>query len=87
MRTINHKMNSDLNRSDIPLINKVAEVTFLFWLLKIVATTLGETLGDFIAQTLNLGYLTGIAITGVGFLIVLAVQLRLKNSFLWCSGW
>ena len=72
MRTINHKMNSDLNRSDIPLINKVAEVTFLFWLLKIVATTLGETLGDFIAQTLNLGYLTGIAITGVGFLIVLA---------------
>lgn len=79
MRTINHKMNSDLNRSDIPLINKVAEVTFLFWLLKIVATTLGETLGDFIAQTLNLGYLTGIAITGVGFLIVLAVQLRLKK--------
>lgn len=62
-----------------PLWNKVAEVTLIFWLLKIVATTLGETLGDFIAQTLNLGYLTGMAITGLGFAVVLAIQLRLKK--------
>lgn len=61
------------------IANKVAQVTLLFWLLKIVATTLGETLGDYIAQTLNLGYLTGIAITGLGFLIVLAMQLGLKK--------
>ncbi|MGO4819560.1 hypothetical protein [Flavobacterium sp. W22_SRS_FP1] len=36
-------------------INKVAKVSLLFWLMKIVATTLGETLGDYVAQTLNLG--------------------------------
>lgn len=37
--------------------NKVAEITLLFWLMKIVATTLGETFGDFLSMTMNLGYL------------------------------
>ncbi|HOM11527.1 MAG TPA: hypothetical protein PLV81_15405, partial [Spirochaetota bacterium] len=37
-------------------INKVAKITLLFWLMKILVTTLGETLGDFISMTLNLGY-------------------------------
>ncbi len=59
--------------------NKVAKITFLFWLMKIVATTLGETLGDFFAQTMNLGYLIGIAITLVFFLIVLFIQLSAKK--------
>lgn len=57
-------------------INKIAEITLLFWLMKIVATTLGETLGDFIAQTLNLGYATGIAITVMFFVALLYIQLR-----------
>ena len=39
-------------------INKIAEITLLFWLMKIVATTLGETLGDFISMTLNLAIRT-----------------------------
>ena len=60
-------------------INKIAEITILFWLMKIVATTLGETLGDFIAQTLNLGYSTGIAITLVFFIALLYVQLKTTN--------
>ena len=60
-------------------INKVAELTLLFWLIKIVATTLGETLGDFISMTLNLGYLTGIGITLTFFLMILGVQLFVKK--------
>ncbi|WP_339834190.1 hypothetical protein [uncultured Flavobacterium sp.] len=60
-------------------INKVAEITLLFWLMKIVATTLGETLGDFISMTLNLGYSTGILITGIFFLALLFIQLKTKN--------
>ena len=60
-------------------INKIAEITLLFWMIKIVATTLGETLGDFIAQTLNFGYLIGIAITTVFFLVVLYIQLKTIN--------
>ena len=60
-------------------LNKIAKITLLFWLMKIIATTLGETLGDFIAQTLNLGYLVGIAITLVFFLLTLFLQLSAKK--------
>lgn len=35
--------------------NKVAQITLLFWLMKIIATTLGETFGDYISITLNYG--------------------------------
>ncbi|RIV74359.1 hypothetical protein [Flagellimonas aequoris] len=59
-------------------LNKVAEITLLFWLMKIVATTLGETLGDFIPQTLGLGYATGILITLIFFGLVLGIQLTRK---------
>ena len=60
-------------------INKIADITLLFWLMKIVATTLGETLGDFISMTLNLGYSTGIAITLVFFIVLLYIQLKTAN--------
>jgi uncharacterized membrane-anchored protein len=59
--------------------NKVAEITLIFWLMKIIATTLGETLGDFISMTLNLGYFSGILITLIFFLIVLLTQLYSKE--------
>ena len=61
--------------------NKVAQITLIFWLMKIIATTLGETLGDFISMTLNLGYLSGILITLIFFLIVLSTQLFSKEYF------
>ena len=60
-------------------INKISEITLLFWLMKIVATTLGETLGDLIAQTLKLGYSIGIAITLVLFVTLLYFQLKTTN--------
>ena len=60
-------------------LNKVAKITLLFWLMKIVATTLGETLGDYISMTLNLGYVVGIGITALFFLIVLFTQLFVKK--------
>lgn len=60
-------------------LNKVAEITLLFWLMKIIATTLGETLGDFFSMTLNLGYLEGIYVTSIFFLAVLFVQLTVKE--------
>lgn len=60
-------------------MNKVARVTLLFWLMKIIATTLGETLGDFISMSLGLGYLMGILITLIFFLIALFTQLSIKR--------
>ncbi len=61
------------------LLSKVAKITLIFWLMKIVATTLGETLGDFISMTLNLGYTIGIAVTLAFFFVVLLVQLSAKK--------
>src|SRR5689334_16698355 len=43
-------------------IAKVPAVTFGFWIIKIAATTLGETGGDTVTMTMNLGYLVGTAI-------------------------
>jgi len=60
-------------------LNKVAQITILFWLMKIVATTLGETFGDFISMTLNLGYLISLGITALVFIIILLVQLNCKK--------
>lgn len=60
-------------------LNKVAQITILFWLMKIVATTLGETFGDFISMTLNFGYLVSLGFTALIFVSVLMVQLNCKK--------
>lgn len=54
--------------------SKVPEVTLGFWIVKIAATTLGETGGDTVTMTMDLGYLTGTAI----FLLVLMVLVGLQ---------
>src|ERR1700730_1127746 len=47
-------------------LSKVPEVTLVFWIIKILATTLGVTGGDAVSMTMNLGYASGSAIfTGV----------------------
>ena len=57
-------------------LNKVAAITAFFWIAKIIATTLGETAGDFLAQTLNLGYVVGFFVTVVLLVGVLVAQIR-----------
>ncbi|WP_423820643.1 hypothetical protein V5738_09890 [Salinisphaera sp. SPP-AMP-43] len=59
----------------MPTLNKVAAITLWFWVLKILATTLGETSGDLLALTLHLGYVTSLALTLSTCLILLAGQL------------
>src|SRR5256885_7478154 len=76
----------DKNRSE--LVAKVPQVTFLFWIIKILATTLGETGGDAVTMswlaettaepTVN-GYLIGTAIFGVIFVAAVLVQIRAKK--------
>lgn len=61
------------------VMKKLPEVTLAFWIMKIAATTLGETAGDLFAQTLKLGYfLTTVALFGV-FVVTLLVQLNAKR--------
>ncbi len=61
-------------------LNKVPEVTLAFWIIKIAATTLGETGGDSITMTLNWGYLFGTALF-LGLLIVLVIAQILAKRF------
>ena len=56
--------------------SKVPEVTLLFWVVKIAATTLGETGGDAVSMSMNLGYLVGTAIFAVLFLAMVVVQIK-----------
>lgn len=55
---------------------KVPEVTLAFWVVKILATTLGETGGDAVSMSMDLGYLVGTAIFMVVFLVAATAQIR-----------
>src|SRR5438270_5238997 len=56
--------------------SKVPEVTLGFWIIKILATTLGETAGDSVTMSMNLGYLAGTAIFAALLAAALTAQLR-----------
>jgi len=59
--------------------SKVPEVTFVFWLIKVAATTLGETGGDSVTMTMHLGYLIGTAIFLTAFVVLVGVQIAAKK--------
>ncbi len=61
-------------------MNKVAQVTFTFWIIKICATTLGETAGDLLSMTLSVGYGVSSVILISLFLVSVVVQL-ISNKF------
>lgn len=56
--------------------NKVAAVTFAFWVMKICATTVGETGGDMVSMTMNVGYAVSSIILLSIFFVLLIAQLR-----------
>jgi uncharacterized membrane-anchored protein len=58
---------------------KVPQVTAAFWIIKIAATTLGETAGDAVTMSMNLGYLVGTLIFASLFLIAVAAQINVKR--------
>lgn len=60
--------------------SKVPAVTLSFWIIKILATTLGETGGDTVTMTMNLGYLVGTAIF-LGALVVLVIVQTAAKKF------
>lgn len=60
-------------------MSKLPMITALFWIMKILATTLGETGGDLVAQTLNVGYFGSSLLFITLFAISLVAQLRVKS--------
>jgi uncharacterized membrane-anchored protein len=74
--------------SDVELVSKTAQVTLAFWIMKVLATTLGETAGDFISMTLDLGYYVGLGLTFAALVIILSLQVWSKpfHAFLFWSS-
>jgi len=65
------------SRDDRP--SKVPEVTLIFWIIKIAATTLGETAGDAVSMSMDLGYLVGTGIFAVLFVGAVYAQIAAKE--------
>jgi uncharacterized membrane-anchored protein len=65
-----------MTRAIEPNLSKVPEVTFGFWIIKIAATTLGETGGDSVTMTLNWGYLIGTAIFFSLLILLVIAQIK-----------
>ena len=59
-------------------LSKVPQVTLMFWVIKVAATTLGETGGDAVSMSMNLGYLVGTAIFAVIFVAAVIAQIKAK---------
>jgi uncharacterized membrane-anchored protein len=74
-------MTRDTHSSGEYALSKVPEVTFGFWIIKVAATTLGETGGDWVTMSLNLGYLIGTAIFAVIFIGLVARQLQVGTFY------
>ena len=69
-------MNENLKEA----LSKVPEVTLIFWIIKILATTLGETGGDAVSMSMDLGYLVGTAIFAAIFIVFVYAQIK-ANKF------
>ena len=68
-----------MNRTIANSLGKVPEVTLGFWIIKIAATTLGETGGDAVTMSMNLGYLVGTAIFAAIFVAAVSAQIAAKR--------
>ena len=78
-RPASHDAAPDSSKIATRALKKLPHVTLAFWVMKIAATTLGETAGDLFAQTLKLGYfLTTVALLAL-FVVTLVVQLRSRR--------
>jgi len=76
-------MKSMTRKDEMQMLNKVPEVMIVFWIIKILCTTVGETAADFLNVNLNFG-LTGTSLVMSAFLAVfLVMQLRSKKYIPW----
>ena len=76
-------MNSENSIGMRERLSKVPAVTLGFWVVKIAATTLGETAGDAVSMSMKLGYLVGTAIFACVFLVAVALQIRATRFNPW----
>jgi uncharacterized membrane-anchored protein len=74
-----HSLRSGEAENEGQGYSKVAAVTISFWIIKILCTTLGETGGDAVTMSMNLGYAVGTSIFAVIFLVAVIAQVLAKK--------
>jgi len=79
MRLSVYRNEEGMNPTKQEIFSKVPEVTLLFWIIKILATTLGETGGDAVSMSMDLGYLVGTGIFAVIFIVAVTTQISAKR--------
>jgi uncharacterized membrane-anchored protein len=79
MQVKNSQKTNNMNNSPEATLSKVPEVTLIFWMIKIAATTLGETAGDAVSMSMNLGYLVGTGIFATLFIVAVIAQIAAKR--------
>lgn len=72
-------MDQHAPHDEAHVLSKVPAVTLAFWIVKIFATTVGETGGDALSMTLNLGYVVSTAIFLAFFIVTLFAQVKSKH--------
>ena len=73
------KHERTMNKKQKDIISKVPEVILIFWIIKILATTLGETGGDLVSMSMNLGYLVSTVIFTAIFIVAVIAQVFAKK--------
>lgn len=76
-------MKSPTNTIAVHMLNKVPEITIFFWIIKIMATTVGETAADFLSVNLNFGLTTTSYVMSALLLISLLIQIRASKYVPW----
>jgi uncharacterized membrane-anchored protein len=73
------KAEKQVKQAEDETSSKVPEVTLIFWIIKIAATTLGETGGDTVTMTLDWGYLAGSLLFLLALIALVAAQIASKK--------
>jgi hypothetical protein len=68
-----------MNKEQQYVLSKVPEITLIFWIIKILATTLGETGGDALSMSMNLGYAVSTGIFAAVFVVAVTIQVLAKK--------
>ena len=96
-RTVPHSIATEFNEAEDhttmsdatkQALTKVPAVTLGFWVIKILATTLGETGGDTVTMTLNWGYVAGVVLFGMALVALVAAQIFAEHfhaSLYWAT--
>jgi uncharacterized membrane-anchored protein len=74
-------MTALANEKNQTFVSKLPQITAAFWMMKIAATTLGETGGDWLSMTMKVGYLASTLVFFGFFVVTLAVQLASKKHY------